>query len=519
MVPLHVSGAHEMGKALVLLLMFFFSLFHGNTQAQETVKEATAPLRILLEQPPSTLNPRGTIDATGQRINALLFRGLTRIDFNLQPQADLAERWEVEDHGRVWKFFLKPGLLDHDHQPIDVPRMVACLENYRSGTPISPLRSAFPAWKSTEALSNSVIFKLKNPDPYFPRNLSLLRYFRNANDPTPCTEPRDGRKIIGSGFYQAPIWDLAPEERFLIVPTSLAQDRKPIEFQFVQDDNTKSLKLLRGEVDVIQNALSLSKTRWLQKNYASRLTVLERQGVAVSYLAFNFRDPILARHEVRQAIAEAIDRETIVKNKFMGFAELAGSLLSPLLPESAQFPLSYNPQHAQELLENAGFSADKSGVRIRLHYKSTPAREGIETALLFQNMLRKIGIELTIDVVEPAVFFASVRKGYFQLYSSRWLGVADGSILFNTLHTGQLQNRIAYSNPEMDRLLDEAIAEPLFEKRLPVLKKVQLKMAEELPYFPLWYWNSAALVRKEFSGIQASELSLSGALEPLTHLR
>lgn len=277
------------------------------------------------------------------------------------------------------------------------------------------------------------------------------------------------------------------------------------------------LKLLRGEIDVTQSSLSLAKERWLRAEHSDRFDILEREGVSVSYLAFNMRVPILANQAVRKAIAAAIDRDAITRDKLFGFATPAGSLLSPLLPESHASKFEYNPERAEALLDQAGYPRGKDGVRFHLRYKSTPVREGIETAQIIRYFLGKIGIDVDIDVVEPAVFLASVRKGAFELYSSRWLGISDGSILFRTLRSGRPDNRAGYSDPAMDRLLDEANSEIDLKKRAALLAQAQERMADELPYFPLWYWKTTAILRKGLTGLD--KLSLSGAIEPLTHLR
>lgn len=471
-----------------------------------------------MDQNPATLNPRATLDAAGQRINALLFKGLTRIDADLHPQPDLSEGWEVLDSGKTWKFRIRERLTDHSGQAITPARIASCLEQYRDGKPISPLKGAFPNWIGTESDGRHVTFRLKHPDPYLNRNVSLLRYYTTGNPDEPCRELA-GTSPVGSGRYKAERWDISPEHRLLIRPLAEPNNAPEIEFQFVHDENTKALKLVRGEIDVVQNALSLTKTRWLQKEYSGRFEVLERDGVTVSYLAFNLRDPILKQKPVRQAIALAIDRETIVNTKFQRFTKVAGSLLAPVLPESHSTRFEFDPRRAEKLLDDAGFPRRKGGARLTLRFKSTPVREGIENALILQDMLGRIGIRLVIDVVEPAVFFASIRKGAFQMFASRWLGVADGSILYNTLHTGHALNRVAYSDPEMDRLLEAAALEPKVQARLPLLRRVQEKMAEDLPYLPLWYWNTALITRKGITGLTANELSISGALEPLTRLR
>jgi len=487
-------------------------------------QNSSVPLRILLDPPPTTLNPRASLDVTGQRINELLFRALIRLDADLTPQPDLAQSYEVLDSGKTWKFTIRQNQKDHEALLINPSKIRECLENYRLGTPASVFKNTLPHWIGTEATQDAVILRLNAPDPNLVRNLSLLRYFRTPQSTQPCSEPSSDSSLIGSGIYRAEKWDFSPDHPFQLIPVDLSSSQRKIELIFVDDDNTKALKLLRGEVDAIQVALSLTKTRWIEHHSDPQFKVLERPGVSTSYLAFNLKDPLLHRKEVRKAIALTIDREKIVRHKHLGFTEIAKSLLPPSVSEYLPSVFELNPSQAESLLDQAGFSRKKDRIRFQLHYKSTPVREGIETALMIKDMLSHIGIEVKIDVVEPAVFFSSIKKGNFQLYSSRWIGISDGSILFRSLHSRQNLNRIHYQDAEMDQILDSAVTELDSQRRKSLLHQAQTKIAQDLPYFPLWHWNVALILssdlwQKNRDHFSAEKLSLSGSLEPLTHLR
>ncbi len=476
-----------------------------------------APLRVLVDRPPATLNPRATLDATGQRINALLFRGLTRIDPNLVVQPDLAESWTPSKDGLSWRFTLRAGARDQAGTAIDAAAVRACFENYRVGKPVSPLRGSFPGWTATEAEANSIIVRLSSPDPYLPRNLSLLRFFRTEGANEPCSEPGPGRALVTNGHFKVEHWDSAPEDELTLLPVE--DGLRALRFEFVEDGTAMALKFLRGEADAAQNSLTLTKARWLVHEFPERFRAIERDGVAVAYLAFNLRDPILGRAPVRQAIALAIDRGAIIDGKLPEFCTPAGSFLSPMLAGSFQASFRFDPREAERLLDGAGLPRGPDGTRFTVHYKSTPVRDGFEVALMIQEMLAKIGVHVVVDIVEPAVFLASVRKGAFQLYSSRWIGVSDGSIFYRTLHSKSRDNRAGYHDAAMDALLERSQATSDERERLRLLQDAQKKMAEDLPYFPLWYWNNALVVRRELGGLEPGELSLSGALEPLARLR
>lgn len=483
--------------------------------------DAPKPIRVAISYPPVSLNPRSTLDATGQRIGALLFRALTRIDGELRAQPDLASQWQISNDGKTWAFSIRDSLTDHEGQSIDAAAMARCLEEYRVGKPTSALKAGFPTWIRTQAMpeTKQVVIHLSKPDPYLARNLSLLRYFRTGAA-APCSEPKASEGLITSGILKPAsgrLTDLAPQNTLEL--SNVDPALKPVRFIFMRDGSAMALKLLKGEIDAIQNGLSLTKTRWIQRKHGERFKIFEREGVTVSYTAFNLKDPILKDVRVRRAIAAAIPRQEIVEHKMMGFGSLAGSFLSPLLPEAKVSTFQFDPVAAERLLDQAGYRRSANGTRFSLSYRTTPVREGYETALMIQAALKKIGITVLLDVVEPAVWTAGVRAGKFQMISSRWVGVSDGSIFFRTLHSAQPNNRVRYRDREMDRLLEQAMAEVDDTKRKELLGQVQDKMARDLPYVPLWYWSNAAIVRKPYAqGVDAQKLSLSGAYEPLLYM-
>lgn len=473
-------------------------------------------IRTFIDTPPATLNPRFTLDAAGQRINMLLFRALTSTDADLKTQPDLAESWRSFENGKVWKFEIKKNLIDHSKKAITAQDIALCLNEYIEGKPTSPLKASFHSWKSIDATGSTVTIRLSSADPFLPKNLSLFRFFRIKNEPTPCHEPTDKGQIIGSGEYRTIPFELNPEKKITFIPEDSL--RPILIFEVVRDETTRLLKLLKGDADFIQNSFSPTKTDWLMKNHGDQFRLIEKGGVNVSYLAFNLNDPILKNLKVRKAIAASIDRAVIVRSKLRGFASIAGSFLAPELKESSQSQFSFDRTQAEKWLDEAGYPKDKNGIRFSIKYKTTPNKEGFETAQVIQEMLSHVGIHLDLEMVDTAVFFASIRKGNFQMFSSRWIGISDGSIYLRTLHSGNPDNRVKYADPEMDRWIDETIKEVDEEKRAKSLFLIQKKMGEDLPYLPLWFWTNALILKKDIVGLKPDELSLSGSYTPFSKL-
>jgi ABC-type transport system substrate-binding protein len=97
----------------------------------------------------------------------------------------------------------------------------------------------------------------------------------------------------------------------------------------------------------------------------------------------------------------------------------------------------------------------KAPIFLKINAGSAPTRQ---YASVIQNQLKQVGIPCEIDQVEFTILLDQQRKGQFQLTTGRWVGGNQDPIyLFDLFHTGAYQNRGRYSNPELDKTLEEAI--------------------------------------------------------------
>ena len=119
----------------------------------------------------------------------------------------------------------------------------------------------------------------------------------------------------------------------------------------------------------------------------------------------------------------------------------------------------YDPAKARQLLDQAGYHPDASGVRFHLVMKTSTDESTRLLCAVLQQQLRQVGIALDIRSYEFATFYADVVKGAFQLYSLRWVGGSnqDPDVFENLFDTASFApkraNRGYYSNPEVDRLI------------------------------------------------------------------
>jgi len=105
-----------------------------------------------------------------------------------------------------------------------------------------------------------------------------------------------------------------------------------------------------------------------------------------------------------------------------------------------------------------------------------------------------------------------VLAGNFQLFFLQWTGgsLADPDILRRVFHSNQVPpfgfNRGHYSNPEVDRLLDEASASSDESHRLRLFQEVQRIVARDVPYISLWYKTNFAVAQRTLTGVHLTPL-------------
>jgi peptide/nickel transport system substrate-binding protein len=275
-----------------------------------------------------------------------------------------------------------------------------------------------------------------------------------------------------------------------------------IVFKIVPDAMVRVLEFKNGSIDFLQNDIEPDMLPWLKKH--TNASVETHQGTTFQYIGINLTHPILRHREVRQAIALAIDRESIIRHLLKDLGTSATGLLSPLnwAYEHAVDSWPHDPERAKRLLDEAGF-ADPDGngprPRFKLSYKTTNLDLRRRIAEAFKEQLQAVGIELEIRGYEWGTFYSDVKKGNFHLFSLAWVGITDPDIYYQIYHSDSVppqgDNRGRYANPALDALLERGRRTVDLTQRRAIYGEVQKILARELPYIPLW-WVKNVIVQK-----------------------
>jgi peptide/nickel transport system substrate-binding protein len=464
-------------------------------------------LRVAIPQSPLSLDPRLATDAEGDKIASLLCDGLFTRDEHLELVPAIAERYE-QLSDRSYRFWIREGIRFHDGAPLSAADVAFTYRSMIDGSIASPFAAAFERVRAME-VEGPLVLRVDLAEPYAPflsqltrgivSQQAALKAGRAFSTMPVCAGPYrlerfEADRAIALEAFPA-YFGKAPKARRLL-------------FEVIKDDNVRVLKLLRGDIDLVQNGIP----RMLLANLltAQALAMKEGAGTVMTYLGMNLADPVLANPKVRRAIALAIDRDAIIAHRFAGFAEKANSILAPSgwAADTGLPQIPYDPARAKELLDEAGFrdpDGDGPGARLALTTKTSTSKERIDIARMIAHQLAQVGIEVRVVPYEWGTFYRDIRKGNFQLYTLSWVGIVDPDIFYEAYGSEQEPpaglNRGHYRNPEVDALVRAGRSELDQQKRKAIYAEVQRILLEDLPSVPLWYEKNVVVYRKGLAGV------------------
>lgn len=475
-------------------------------------QEPDHTLKIGLASAPVTLDPRFATDATSSRINRLIYARLVEFNKKQLPVPGIAS-WKVITplHYR-FKLGEKKRIF-HDGTHLTAHDVKATYDSILDPKTASPNRATLNMIQRIEVVDeNTVDFYLSRPDLLFPAYLviGILPASKIASHWAFQRQP------MGSGPFRFVSW---PEQNRLNLQR--VKDKQQVTFIRVKDGTVRVLKLMRGELDLIQNDLSPELIHFLKKQKS--LNVTQSRGSNFTYLGFNMEDPILSKLDVRRAIAMAIDRGAIIKYVMGGAARPANALLLPdnWAGNPSLKGIPYDPDKARALLAKLGFNKNNP---LRLTYKTSTNAFRVRLATVIQSQLREVGIDVDLRTYDWGTFYGDIKAGNFQMYSLSWVGIKTPDIFHYVFFSKSIPpdgaNRGRFRDRAVDQLIEKAESATTLESQAQSYKKLQALLLQKLPYVPLWYENHVFAARKNVSGYHVGlDGNYDGLVDTIKHIR
>lgn len=280
------------------------------------------------------------------------------------------------------------------------------------------------------------------------------------------------------------------------------------------EDRTKALEMLkRGDFDMYPlytARIWVEQTHFpeVEKNWVIRQEIYNKEPKAFQGFAINLRREKFQDVRVREALALLLNRELMLDRLMFNQYFLLNSYY-PDLYENNVNPdapmLAYDPDRARELLAEAGWKVDTDGILkkdgrpfelVFLHHG-----EMLPHLTIYLEDLRSVGIQARIELVSMATYTRRKDRHDFDLAWTNWGAsrLRDPESMWHSTTADDIatQNIPGVTDPEIDALIAEQRLEMDLSKRSGILRKIDKRLTEIMPYVLLWqsdhhrllYWN------------------------------
>lgn len=511
--------------ALILIVSLFLSACGGGSDSDA---DGNQVLKLNLGNgEPTSLDPAQAFDSNSMEVVHNLFEGLMRLDDEEKPQPAAAEKMEVSDDGLTYTFTLREGIQWSNGDPVTAEDFEFAWK--RVLDPETASGAAFlmyfikngEAYNSGEAEADDVgvkaeddqtlVVELEQPTPFFEELIAYTVYSpvhkASVEGDDKAFAEADG--YISNGPFA--ITDWKHKSKITASKNDHYRDADAvklsgIEWSMVEDETTVYQMFKKGDLHVADNDAPADLVGSLIEKGEARV----QESSGLEFYRFNTTVEPFTNQKVRQAFALAVDRQAIVDNVTQQDQQVALAFVPPgTVVESGDFR-----EGGKELLKDAQFEEAKQLLedgmeeegwdklpKVEILYNKDDQHKKIAEAI--QEMYREnLGVEVGLQAREVGVFFDEQKGLDFTL--SRSTILPDYNDPYNYLEsftTNHPMNRTGWSDKKYDQLLKDASGENDEAKRMELLHQAEELLLEEVPMFPLFYYNTVILEQENVKGV------------------
>ena len=466
---------------------------------------------------PPTLDPHLTTDTTSSFVVVELFSGLVTLNTDLELVPDIAERWEISADGLQYTFYLRSNAKFHDGKPVTAQDFKWSIERAAAPETASPVADTYLndivgaldyiKGDATEISGIRVVddttlsITVDQPKAYF---LAKMTY------PTAFVVDRATVEAGGRGWTDNPNGTGPFRLKEYKIGERIVLERNEHFYREPANVDTILLNLAGGqsmamyendEIDITGVSL-FDLERVLDPNEPlNKELVVAPPDFSISYIGFNtsmapFDDP-----KFRQALNHAIDKELIATEVLSDLVVPAFGILPPGFPGYNEnlVGLRHDKELAQRLLNESNYADAESRPRIVITVPGTGGTIGLDLEVVIEMWRQVLGVEVEIQQVEWATYLEDLNDAKFQAYAGLgWQAdYPDPQDFLDILfHTDSALNHGAYSNLELDAILERARTQQDPQARIAEYRRAEKLIVEDGAWVPLWYTGERHLLLK-----------------------
>ncbi len=480
---------------------------------------------------PKTLNVVHVDETVGSTVVMDLYDGLLRTDADARLGPGVAESWDVSEDGMTYLFHLRDDSRWSNGEPVVAEDFAAALrryvdpkiasENVQFFYPISNAREIVLGNLPVEALGVAALddrtleVRLEQPTPWF-LSMMATRYgfpiHRPSIEEYGEAYARPGT-LIGNGPYMLAEWVMQSHIMLERNPYHPGADRSDIDrvFFYPTEDISSEFKRYRaGELHYTRE-VPKQQIRWIR----DRMTDHLRSGpyLGVYFLPMDNTEPPFDDIRLRKALSMAVDRN-ILAEKVAGAGEVPAEGLVPSYVSDypsprydwLEWPMEKRLSEARRLYAEAGYGPDHP-LEFSLYYNTSQNNKRITLAVAAM-WKQSLGARVSILNQEWKVYLQTRKfPGQWDMIRMGWIGGWDDPNSFlEVMLTGSDFNDAGFSDPEYDRMVAEAnrMTDPAV--RALALAAAEMRMLDQYPIIPLFYYATNRLVRPEVAGYRINIL-------------
>jgi peptide/nickel transport system substrate-binding protein len=445
------------------------------------------------------LDPKFETSSTVGAINSNVIENLVTMDYDGKLVPQLATEWKAES-GSAWVFKLRPNVKFHDGTPFNAEAVKFSLE--RMADQESVHRGDF-SWLQATEIVDPLTVRIRAKFPYAPMLTALAYYEPFIVSPTAVRQAGNqfGQKPVGTGpfKYESHI----PRQRTIMARNDDYWGPKPkvsrAEWLIVVEDNARLAALLSGELDIL-TVIEPSIMQALATR--PQFAVVRGPDDLVDRVGFNARKKPFDDVRVRRAVIHAVNRNQMIATIFGGvgvaFDPPFGPGITGFDPQTmGRLSYPYDTAKAKALLAEAGLP---NGFRTSFTIVNRPDHRQIGEVV--QADLKQVGIDVQLKALDFATVSQSTRQGEHDMYIIGTYGVGDPDRVLPEFESANfnVKNRNFWSDPEVDRLIQQQRQELDPQKRLVIIKQIATKIRAAAPEFALRWRRAVQAINKNVKG-------------------
>lgn len=429
-------------------------------------------------------------------------------DFETIP--GLAESWEASDDGQTYTYTLREGLEWSDGTPLTAEDVVFTINTAREeawlnyDSTVGNLTARAIDERTVEIASSVPDPKLPTMDVYI-----LPQHIWGELDDVSKYDGLDG---VGSGAFTIDEWKRGQYVRMVKNPSFWGPEPAVDEiiFRIFNNPDAMVAALQSGEIDAAHNVPTNAVERL--RGVEGIEVVLGEQG-GFDEIALNGGDglkpghPALKDLRVRQAVAHAIDKETLVSRVYEGIGRVADSLSpsanpewTPEIPDDKRY--DFDLEQANQILDDAGYE-DTNGDGVRempgggqplelSFYVRSESEVSPPTAEFVSGWLDQIGIKVVQKPTNADQLLTIIGKGEYDIFQWGWVPYVDPDPQLSYFTCDQIAsdpddptnyfNDANYCDPEYDKLYAEQKVELDRDRRIEIVHEMLTRFYEAAVY-------------------------------------